>query len=121
MELPRAATPSSRPHGLVHSLLSHHPAAPRRGLPSRPRLTVGYHLGLTPRLGSKIIAQHLHQSGLAMVFLVAHAGGSILLGVTGVIVSQTGVATLQPILVGLLAATIVAWLVVPDPRKMNLI
>lgn len=71
-------------------------------------------------VGSKIIPQHLHQSGLAMVFLVAHAGGSIFPGVTGVIVSQTGVATLQPILVGLLAATIVTWFVVPDPKKVDL-
>ena len=69
-------------------------------------------------VGSKIIPRELHQPGLAMVFLVAHAGGSIFPGVTGVITSQAGVATLQPILVGLLAATAVAWFVVPDPKKV---
>lgn len=48
-------------------------------------------------MGSKIIPRELHQPGLGMVFLVAHAGGSIFPGVTGVITSQAGVATLQPI------------------------
>ena len=68
-------------------------------------------------VGSKIIPQELRQPGLSMVFLVAQAGGSIFPGVTGVIASQAGVATLQPILVGLLTATTVAWFVVPDPKK----
>lgn len=53
--------------------------------------------------GSKIIPRELQQSGLAMVFLVAQAGGSVFPGVTGVLASQAGVATLQPILVRLLA------------------
>lgn len=70
-------------------------------------------------VGSKIIPQELRQPGLARLFLVAQAGGSLFPGVTGVIASQAGVATLQPILVALLAATGVAWFVVPDPKKVS--
>lgn len=54
---------------------------------------------------------------LALIFVLAQAGGAIFPAVTGVISAQAGVATLQPMLVGLLAAMVVAWFIVPDPRK----
>lgn len=68
-------------------------------------------------VGSKIIPPELNQPGLAMVFLIAQAGGSVFPGVTGLIASRAGVATLQPILVGLLAATAVSWIAVPNAKK----
>ena len=54
-----------------------------------------------------------------MIFVVAQAGGALFPAITGVISARAGVGTLQPILVGLLAATIVAWFLVPDPKKKN--
>ena len=56
---------------------------------------------------------------LAFIFVMAQAGGAIFPAVTGVIASQSGVETLQPILVGLLAAMTVAWAMVPNPKKTN--
>ncbi|KAF2159064.1 hypothetical protein M409DRAFT_30484 [Zasmidium cellare ATCC 36951] len=70
-------------------------------------------------VGSKLIPKELQQSGLAFIFVMAQAGGAIFPAVTGVISSQSGVETLQPILVGLLAAMTVAWAIVPIPKKMS--
>ncbi|KAK4500495.1 hypothetical protein PRZ48_008684 [Zasmidium cellare] len=70
-------------------------------------------------VGSKLIPKELQQSGLAFIFVMAQAGGAIFPAVTGVIASQSGVGTLQPILVGLLAAMTVAWAIVPTPKKSN--
>ncbi|KAI7082676.1 MFS general substrate transporter [Hortaea werneckii] len=60
-------------------------------------------------VGSQLIPSELQASGLAMIFVVAQAGG--------VIASRAGVGTLQPIVVGLLAATLVSWALVPNPRR----
>ncbi|OTA16343.1 hypothetical protein BTJ68_15145 [Hortaea werneckii EXF-2000] len=60
-------------------------------------------------VGSQLIPSELQASGLAMIFVVAQAGG--------VIASKAGVGTLQPIVVGLLAATLVSWALVPNPRR----
>ena len=51
---------------------------------------------------------------------MAQAGGAVFPAVTGVISAQAGVATLQPILVGLLAATSLSWFLVPDPKQLPL-
>jgi len=50
---------------------------------------------------------------------MAQAGGSIFPAITGVVATRAGVQTLQPILVGLLAAMGVSWMLVPDPRKVT--
>ena len=88
-------------------------------------------------VGSKLIPSELQSSGLgtyavakaksvlltrssALIFVVAQAGGAIFPAVTGVISAKAGVATLQPMLVGLLAAMVVSWFIVPDPRKTGL-
>ncbi|KAI7371180.1 MFS general substrate transporter [Hortaea werneckii] len=60
-------------------------------------------------VGSQLIPSELQASGLAMIFVVAQAGG--------VIASKAGVGTLQPIVVGLLAATLASWALVPNPRR----
>lgn len=56
----------------------------------------------------------------ALIFVIAQAGGAIFPAITGVIASEAGVATLQPILVGLLAAMAVVWFLVPDPKRRGL-
>lgn len=55
------------------------------------------------------------------MFLVAQAGGATFPAITGIISARNGVGTLQPVLVGLLAAMTVAWLVVPNPRGKSLL
>ncbi|WPH03687.1 Hypothetical protein R9X50_00657000 [Acrodontium crateriforme] len=70
-------------------------------------------------VGSKLIPVELQPSGLAMIFVMAQAGGALFPAITGVITAGAGVGTLQPILVGLLAAMCVAWFFVPDPRKVE--
>jgi len=72
------------------------------------------------RVGSKLIPVELQASGLGLIFVMAQAGGAIFPAVTGVISARAGVGTLQPILVGLLAAMAVAWWLVPDPRKKGI-
>ncbi|GAB1737670.1 hypothetical protein NU219Hw_g2084t1 [Hortaea werneckii] len=68
-------------------------------------------------VGSQLIPSELQASGLAMIFVVAQAGGAIFPAITGVIASRAGVGTLQPIVVGLLAAIVVSWALVPNPRR----
>ncbi|KAK3715692.1 hypothetical protein LTR37_006917 [Vermiconidia calcicola] len=68
-------------------------------------------------VGSKLIPSELQSWGLSLIFVVAQAGGAIFPAVTGVIAARAGVGTLQPILVGLLAAMVVSSFIVPDPRK----
>lgn len=68
-------------------------------------------------VGSKLIPAELQPSGLAMIFVMAQAGGAIFPAITGVVAAGAGVATLQPILLGLLVAMSVSWMLVPDPRK----
>lgn len=71
-------------------------------------------------VGSKLIPVELQPSGLALIFVMAQAGGAIFPAITGVISARAGVGTLQPILVGLLAAMAFAWWLVPDPRKKGI-
>ncbi|KAH7305840.1 major facilitator superfamily domain-containing protein [Stachybotrys elegans] len=70
-------------------------------------------------VGSKLFSQEIHSTALALIFVVAQMGGSALPIITGVIASRSGVAILQPILVGVLAATGVSWLLVPHPKTSN--
>lgn len=70
-------------------------------------------------VGSKLIPAELQPSGLAMIFVMAQAGGAIFPAITGVVAAGAGVGTLQPILVALLAAMAVSWTLVPDPRKLR--
>ncbi|KAK3677487.1 hypothetical protein LTR78_002337 [Recurvomyces mirabilis] len=69
-------------------------------------------------VGSKLIPVELQPSGLAMIFVMAQAGGAIFPAITGVIADSAGVSTLQPILVGLLFAMAISWMLVPDPKKL---
>ena len=57
---------------------------------------------------------------VALIFVVAQAGGALFPAISGVVSARVGVATLQPILVGLLAAMVVAWFIVPDPKKKGI-
>jgi fucose permease len=50
---------------------------------------------------------------IALVFVVGQIGGSIFPAITGVIAARAGVRALQPILIGLIAATGVSWLLLP--------
>ncbi|KID64751.1 Major facilitator superfamily domain, general substrate transporter, partial [Metarhizium brunneum ARSEF 3297] len=67
-------------------------------------------------LGSKLFPRHIHSTALALVFVSAQMGGSLFPVITGVVSSNAGVQVLQPILVGLLAATAISWLCVPRPK-----
>lgn len=68
-------------------------------------------------LGSKLFPHEIHATALAFVFVFAQMGGSLFPIVTGVVASRVGVGALQPILVGLLALTGIAWLTVPRPKS----
>lgn len=67
-------------------------------------------------VGSKLFPPEIHATALAFVFLFAQMGGSLFPIITGVIASRAGVHVLQPILTGILAATVVSWLLVPRPK-----
>lgn len=68
-------------------------------------------------LGSKLFPHDIHSTALAFVFVFAQGGGSLFPIVTGIIASRISVSVLQPILVGILTATTVAWLLVPRPKS----
>ncbi|PKS12431.1 hypothetical protein jhhlp_000637 [Lomentospora prolificans] len=70
-------------------------------------------------LGAKIFPPESHSTALAFVFVLAQMGGSFFPIVTGVIAASKGVAILQPMLVGLIAATGIAWLLVPRPKSVG--
>ncbi|KAF2209949.1 hypothetical protein CERZMDRAFT_113662 [Cercospora zeae-maydis SCOH1-5] len=69
-------------------------------------------------VGSKLMPHEVQQSGLAVVFVMAQAGGSMFPAITGVIAAEGGVGTLQPILIGLLAALAISWFVI-NPTKLS--
>ncbi|PPJ60434.1 hypothetical protein CBER1_07340 [Cercospora berteroae] len=70
-------------------------------------------------VGSKLMPHEVQQSGLAVIFVMAQAGGSVFPAITGVIAAEGGVGTLQPILIGLLAALAISWFLVPNPTKLS--
>ena len=67
-------------------------------------------------VGSKLFPPEIRSTALAFVFVFAQMGGSIFPVATGVLASHSGVAVLQPMLVGLLGATAIAWLLIPRPK-----
>lgn len=79
----------------------------------------GFNNGQGIALGSKLFPQKIQSNALALVFVFAQMGGSLFPIITGIISSNVGVQVLQPILVGLLAATAVAWLCVPREKEVN--
>ncbi|KAL4883493.1 major facilitator superfamily domain-containing protein [Aspergillus karnatakaensis] len=67
-------------------------------------------------VASKLFADEIRSSALAIIFLLGQIGGAVFPAVTGVMAAQSGVKVLQPMLVGLLGATGVSWLIIPKPR-----
>ncbi|KAI9147112.1 Bypass of stop codon protein-like protein [Paramyrothecium foliicola] len=70
-------------------------------------------------IATKLFPRELHATALAFIFVAAQGGGSLFPVITGVVASEAGVRTLQPILVALLAATGVSWLLVPRPKTQG--
>ncbi|KAJ5690908.1 hypothetical protein N7462_005300 [Penicillium macrosclerotiorum] len=61
----------------------------------------------------KLIAADIRSSALAFIFVLGQVGGSLFPAITGSIASHSGVAVLQPMLVGLLGVTGVTWFLLP--------
>jgi fucose permease len=70
-------------------------------------------------LGSKLFNHEIRSTALAFVFVFAQMGGSVFPIITGVVASSAGVRVLQPMLTGLIAATTIAWLFVPQPKDTD--
>jgi fucose permease len=68
-------------------------------------------------VGSKLFAKELQPTALGFVFVFAQAGGSFFPAVTGIIASRVGVKVMQPVLVGLIVATGISWVLVPQVQK----
>ena len=68
-------------------------------------------------VGSKLFHAEIRPTALAFLFVIAQIGGSLFPVLTGVLASPLGVGVLQPMLVGILAATLVSWLIVPRPKE----
>ena len=64
-------------------------------------------------VGSKLFPEHVKSSAISLVFVIGQIGGSIFPALTGVIAARAGVRVLQPMLVGLIAATGISWLMLP--------
>ncbi|KAF2725412.1 MFS general substrate transporter [Polychaeton citri CBS 116435] len=72
-------------------------------------------------VGSKLLPAELQSSGLMIIFVMAQMGGAAFPAITGAVAAKAGVAALQPILVGILAAMIIAWAMVPNPRTQKIL
>lgn len=70
-------------------------------------------------VGSKLFSKELQPAALGYVFVLAQAGGSFFPAITGVIASRAGVKVMQPILVGLIVATGIAWALVPRVKHRD--
>lgn len=67
-------------------------------------------------VGSRLFTAETRSTALSLVFVFAQMGGSVFPIVTGLLSTSVGVWVLQPILVSLVAVTIVCWFVVPKPK-----
>jgi len=70
-------------------------------------------------VGSKLFDKRIQPTALGFVFVLAQAGGALFPALTGVIASRAGVKVMQPILVGLIVATGIAWVLVPKVPKRS--
>ncbi|KAK0717604.1 major facilitator superfamily domain-containing protein [Lasiosphaeria miniovina] len=68
-------------------------------------------------VGSRLFPPDISATAISFVFVFAQVGGSLFPIVTGVLGSHLGVGVMQPVLVGLIVATTVSWLLVPQPPK----
>lgn len=65
-------------------------------------------------MGTRIFPEDISTTAISFVFVIAQMGGSLFPIVTGVLSAHVGVAALQPMLVGLITATGISWLFVPQ-------
>ena len=70
-------------------------------------------------LGSKLFTPETHSTALALVFVFAQMGGCFFPIITGVLAASKGVAVLQPMLAGLIAAAGISWLLIPRPKSVG--
>lgn len=70
-------------------------------------------------VGTKIFPPEISGTAISFVFVFAQIGGSLFPIVTGVLGAHVGVSVMQPILVGLIAATAVSWLLVPQSETKS--
>jgi hypothetical protein len=68
-------------------------------------------------VGTKIFPAEISSTAISFVFVFAQMGGSLFPIITGVLGAHVGVKVLQPMLVGLVAATGVSWLFVPQSQS----
>ncbi|KAH8912758.1 MFS general substrate transporter [Coniochaeta sp. PMI_546] len=68
-------------------------------------------------VGSRIFPADISTTAISFVFVFAQMGGSLFPIVTGVLGAHVGVAVLQPMLVGLITATGISWLLVPQAQS----
>lgn len=69
------------------------------------------------RISSFLISKLLTQ--IAFVFVFGQIGGSIFPALTGIIAARVGVQVLQPMLVGLIAASGLSWLILPKDAELH--
>lgn len=67
-------------------------------------------------VGAALFPAKINATAISFVFVFAQIGGSLFPIVTGVLGVHVGVSVMQPILVGLLVATTISWLLVPQPK-----
>ncbi|KAB5540536.1 major facilitator superfamily domain-containing protein [Coniochaeta sp. 2T2.1] len=68
-------------------------------------------------VGARIFPAAISTTAMSFVFVFAQMGGSLFPIITGVVGAHVGVKVLQPMLVGLITATGISWLLVPQPQS----
>ncbi|KAK3994284.1 major facilitator superfamily domain-containing protein [Cladorrhinum sp. PSN332] len=68
-------------------------------------------------IGTRLFPPDISATAISFIFVFAQTGASLFPIITGVLGSRVGVSALQPMLVGLIAATGVSWLFVPQVQR----
>lgn len=70
-------------------------------------------------IASKLFDRDIQATAIGFVFMLAQAGGALFPALTGVIASKAGLEVMQPIVVGLIVASGIAWALVPKVSKRD--
>lgn len=67
-------------------------------------------------VGTRLFPPDIRSTALPFLFVFAQLGGSLFPIVTGILGAHVGVSVLQPVLAGLISASAIVWLFVPQPQ-----
>lgn len=68
---------------------------------------------------AKLLPKHIHVSAIGFAMAIGGTGGTVFPFAIGAIAAKTGVAVLQPIILGLIVVILLVWLCFPRVQKRD--